>query len=181
MSQFAERLDEELSKFDQSVIKCSIHAFHRKLGKPLLTEGKHEGIYYWVPQKDGSWKMLAFQFDLYGTVTHEDVWNRYIVHEIAKEFGADPKQLEYLYGALPRGRVFQKDKNIYALGHGDDSPGPISRAASEFGLNEADKIGYWSHETMVLDDYVALCKAINKDLGLKPIPEDTRWDRPDEI
>ena len=184
MPEFLDKLNEELSRFDDESIRNSIVSMHAKVGRKIIRESKEpqEGVYYWVPRADGNWVVWAFPFSLYGANTdHEMVWRNYVAPKIAAEFRVDKNSIIDLFGSVPRGRVMIVKDPIPVIAHGDDSPGILDKVRSEFNLPPDSKVAYWSHETMVLDDYVALCKAIGKDLGLKPMPEDTRWDREDEI
>jgi hypothetical protein len=154
MTDFLRCLDKALKGLGNSPgLETSIRLYEQEGAKErLLQESKkpQEGIYYWFPYEDNTWKLYSFWSEFYGSKTiHAVIWDIFLARELAEHWGKlsvlqDIKK--YPYG-LPRGRIVQSDGKL-VVWHGGDSPVEnwTDRVFDEFNLPRDTEVIEHSHE-----------------------------------
>jgi len=142
-------------------------AVRRYEAKRVLAQRKPlTGIYWWVPVPSGSgveWVITAFHDDVYGEPMHDTMWKHVLDFLKSKwpKMSVTP-DLEMAYAGLPRGRISQDASGGYAHYHGNDAPGDLGAARSQFNLTLGgrNKELFDVHEQMLPDDAAVVRRVI---------------------
>lgn len=149
-----------------------LERLNEAIGKALLAQLRESkaaqtGIYWWLPTEDGKWHLATFPEEIFGEVTHDQIWEKYVLTSLFP--GQRPTGLQDAYAGLPRGRVAQPIKRAlgamhqYAIYHGDDTPvkGGLEKVRRAFNLpKDGTRAVFDDHERTLPSDARLIKRAI---------------------
>ena len=129
--------------------------------KAVVAARPSTGIYWWIPQPDGSWSVLAFHDEFYSMNSHTFMWRHVVdhLHTLYPDIKVDG-DIAMTYAGLPRGRVAENRKGQVNVYHGNDSPGDLALVRTQFNLPADANLVFDDHEEMLDLDKMAVERAL---------------------
>lgn len=107
-----------------------------RLRKLVENNTPSEGIFYVVPNTDGSWSPFTYRFDEFPEIDHTEFWEKHVCPILAHRWAAKLKvpaedlesELTLFPYAVPRGRVSRNAGFRFTVHYGNDLPAGVSKS-----------------------------------------------------
>lgn len=129
--------------------------------KAVVAAKPSTGIYWWIPQPDGQWSVLAFHDEFYPMNDHQHMWRHVVDHLKTLYPQLDERgDIGMAYTGLPRGRVSENRRGQFVIYHGNDAPGSMMAVRQQFSLPADTLMVFDDHEQMLDSDHEAIIRAL---------------------